>query len=102
MSASVGAVLVVNLEHLLHDLANRGQWVELTSLNLVEQPPELGVVADGVLQVGLCPRRGDREHLAREVPPAPLLEAAVLLQERPVPLDLVPQLVDVLASASLP
>src|SRR5918999_381816 len=41
---------------------------------LVEQPSQLSVLLDRLLEMGLCPRRRDREHLAGEVPPAPLLE----------------------------
>src|SRR5215471_4965539 len=71
MSRNVGAVCVANPEHLLHDLAHRGQRIELAPLHLVEQPPQLGIVRDGVLEMSLRTRRRDREHLARQVAPAP-------------------------------
>src|SRR5215218_4617189 len=69
MSARVGAIFVgiavrVDVEHLLHDLSHRGQRVELPPLDLVEQASKLGVVRDRALQVQLCPRARDREHLA--------------------------------------
>src|SRR5712691_10170210 len=74
MSASLGPVLVANPEHPLHDLSHGGERVELAPLHLVQQPAQLGVVRDPVLEVRLRPRRGDREHLAGEVPAPPLLE----------------------------
>src|SRR5919204_7077334 len=35
---------VAHLEHAFHDLANRAQRVELASLYLFQQPPQLGIV----------------------------------------------------------
>ena len=59
MSARVGAVPVFNLEHLLHDLANSGDGIELAALDGLEELPEPGVVTDGVLQMRLRARRGE-------------------------------------------
>src|SRR5919204_5017868 len=115
MSASVGAVAVAMTliagarlksgtgepEDLVHDLSYGGERVELAALDLVQQPPKLRVVADRFLQVGLRPRRRDREDLAGEVAPPPLLQLARVLEVRFVRLDLGPQLVDVLAAHRL-
>ena len=49
----------------------------------------------------LRPARRDREHLAREIRPAPLLELPALLEERAMLLDLLPQLRHVLAAHRL-
>src|SRR5438105_7494970 len=88
ISLRVGAVSTAKLEHLPHDLANRAQRVELPLLDLVEEPPQLGVVRDGFLQMRPRPRRRDREHLAREVAAALLLQPSLLAEERAVLLDL--------------
>src|SRR5712691_13206840 len=80
----------VKLEHLLHDLADRGQRVELAALHLVEQPAQLGVVGNGVLQMRLRPRRRNCEHLAGQVAPPPRLQLVVLLKEAPMSLQLLP------------
>src|SRR3954465_2748950 len=74
MSVSCGAVVLVNVEHLLHDLANGRERVELAALDLVEQPAELLVVRNRTHQMCLCPGRSDSEHLACQVPPAARLE----------------------------
>src|SRR5204863_3559789 len=101
-SASVGAVRsVAKVEHLLHYLPYRRQRIELALLHFVEQPPQLRIVGDGLLQMCLCPPRRDREHLAGEVLPPPLLEPALLLEVCAVPLDLLPKLRDVLAARRL-
>src|SRR6187549_2837524 len=94
-SRRLGAVPVFNLEHLLHDLANGRQRVELTPLHLVEQPPQLGIILHRTLEMRLRPRRRDGEHLAGEVAPPPLVEPAVRDEELAVPLDLAPHLRDV-------
>src|SRR5438105_956079 len=57
----------------------------------VQRAAQLGVALHRALEVGLRPRRGDGEHLAREVPPPPLLEAALVCEVRPVLLDPRPQ-----------
>src|SRR5215210_3279634 len=101
MSAGVGAVSVFNVEHLLHDLAYGGERVELPSLNLVEEPPKLGIVGHGLLQMNLGPRRGDREDFTCEVPAAPLVEEPVGLEVLPVAGDLLPELHDSLARDGL-
>src|SRR5581483_7875927 len=102
MSARVGAVSVAaNAEHLLQNLANCAQRVELTTLYLVEQAAELGIVGHRMLEMGFCPRRRDREHLAGEVPRAPLGELSRFLEVRAVLRDLRPQLVHVLAARRL-
>src|SRR5436309_15472158 len=101
MSASVSVVLVAKLEDLFHYLSHGRQRIELTPLNLVEQALQLGVAFDRALQVCLCPARGDREHLAGEVLPAPFVEQAVRLQMRPMLSDLLPEHVDVLVPRRL-
>src|SRR5437764_286310 len=56
MSVSVGPVVSVairDVKDLLHDLANGGQRVELTILNLVEQPPQLVVAFHRALEMNL-------------------------------------------------
>src|SRR5438067_1456415 len=52
MSASCGAVLVANLEHLPQDLLHRRQRIELPLLHFLEQSPQLRVVGDGVFEPG--------------------------------------------------
>src|SRR5438128_9883417 len=90
-----------NVEHLLEDLTNRRQGVEPARLDIVEEPPQLGVVADGRLQVPSRPGRRDLEHLLREVRPPPPLELAVRLEPRTVLGDLLPQLLETLATQGL-
>src|ERR1700730_9523482 len=98
MSGSVGAVSVAaNSEHLLQDLTNRAQWVELAALHLVEEPTQLRIVRDSMLEMPLRPRRGDCEYLAGKIARPPFLELPRLLEMRPVRLELLPQLGDVLA-----
>src|SRR5262245_24118979 len=98
MSRTVGAVCVANAKNLLHDLSNRGQRVELTPLDLVEETQQLGVVRDRVFEVLLRTRRRNGKYFSRKIAPAPLVEAAVALEERAVRRDLVPEHVDVLAA----
>src|SRR3954453_1072340 len=88
ISLSPGAVFVFKLEHLLHDLPNGAQRVELAALHLVEQASQLGIVCDGPLQVRLRAARGDGQPLAGEILTPPLLEDALGLEERAVLLDL--------------
>ena len=57
-----------------------GERIELAPLDAVEQPPQLGVVGDRILQMTARARRGDREHLGREVAAAALLERPVGLE----------------------
>src|SRR5439155_18737589 len=90
MSARVGPVVVANSKHLLHDLADSGQRVQFAALYLVQQPPQLGIVRDGVLQMRLRPRGRDGEDLAGQVAPAPRIQLVVLLEEASVRLDLRP------------
>src|ERR687896_722373 len=95
MSASVGPAVVfisvlagarlksgtgIDLEYPPKYLSHRSQRVELAPLDLVEKPAQLGVVRHRALQVRLRPRGGDREHLAGEVLPAPLVEQRVRLE----------------------
>src|SRR5438128_9759561 len=101
MSARLGAVRVTNVEHPLHDLPDGAQRVELAPLNLVEQPPQLGVALDGLLEVRLRAGARDGEHLAGEVPGAPLREKVVVLEVAPVLLDSLPELVDTLPAQGL-
>src|SRR3954465_12249981 len=101
-SASVGAVRsVAKVEHLLHYLPHRRERVQLAALPLVEQPPQLGVVRHGPLEVRLRTAGRDREHLAGEILPPPRLELAVLVEVCAVRLDLLPQFRDVLAAGRL-
>src|SRR3954469_25971104 len=65
ISGSVGAVSVTaNSEHLLQDLTNGAQRVEIAALHGVEQAPELRVARDCLLQMLLRAGRGDGEDLA--------------------------------------
>jgi hypothetical protein len=59
MSASVGSVFVVNVEHLVEDLVDRGQRVELAALDFVQQPQQLWIVGHGTLQMRLRAGRRD-------------------------------------------
>src|SRR5918999_2465260 len=104
MSASVGAVRVaigLHPEYLLHDLTNRRERIELAPLHLAEQPPQLGVLGDGVFEMSLGPGARHGEDLAREVARPPLGEGPARLQMTPVPGDPLPQLVDPLAADGL-
>src|SRR5579864_2049081 len=102
MSASVGAVFVAaNVEHLLHDLSDGAQRVELPTLYLVQEPPELGIVGDRAFEVPFRARGGDGEDLAGEVARSPLGELSRRLEVRAVRLDLLPELGDVLAARRL-
>src|SRR5436305_3814234 len=100
ISGSPGAVVVaiVNPEDLLEYLAHRGQRVELPCLHLGEEPPQLVVVRHRLLEVPARPARRNGEDLAREIRSAPLLQLPALLKERAMLLDLLPQLVHLLAS----
>ena len=62
------------MEHLVNDLSNRGERVELPALNLVEQPAQLWIAGDGPLEMRLRTGGGDREHLAREILAPPLVQ----------------------------
>src|ERR671930_164749 len=99
MSASVGAVsCVANFEDPLHYLPDRGQWIELTALDLIEQSPELRVVCDRPLEVRLRAPRSNGENLAGQVLTPTFLEAALRFEMRPVLCDLRPELRHVLAA----
>src|SRR3954453_17337598 len=95
------AVAIVDPEHLVEYLLYGRERVELPCLHLGEQPPQLRVVGDRLLEVAVRPAGGDGEDLAREIRPAPLLELPALLEERPMLLDLLPQLGAVLAAHGL-
>src|SRR5919201_1677390 len=97
ISASVGTTVVAKLEHLFKYLVNSGQRVELTTLHLVQQPPQLWISFDGALQMQLRAAGSDGEHLACEILPPPLLEQSVGLKMRAVRFDLLPEQIDVLA-----
>src|SRR5207342_2009045 len=56
MSARVGRS---NSEHLLEDLTNSRQRVEAAGLHVVEQAPQLRIVAHGQLEMAACPGRRD-------------------------------------------
>src|SRR5581483_8030970 len=101
ISASVGAVAVANSEHLLQDLTNRRQRVELPGLHVVEKAPQLRALAHRVLEVLASACRGDGEHLGGEIAPAAGLELALRLEPRAVLADLLPQRVDSLAAQRL-
>src|SRR4051794_26302943 len=101
MSVRVGLVVVANAKHLLEDLTNRGQRIEPACLHVVQEPPQLRIVLDGVLQVASCPRRGDLEHLLREVRASPALELALCLEPGAVLRDLLPERADALTAHRL-
>src|SRR6266550_6998972 len=102
MSASVGAIcLIAKLEHLLHDLSNCGQRVELPSLHLVEQTPKLRIVYHRLLEMSLGAAGCDGEHLPREILAPSLLELSPGFEIRAMRLDLLPQLRDVLPGGRL-
>src|SRR5438876_8203704 len=93
ISVSVGPVVsVANVEHLVHDLSNGRERVELSALHLIEQPPQLGIPGDRALEMGLRAGGGDREHLAGEILAPPLLQQPFAFEEGAVRLDLLPQL----------
>src|ERR671938_113780 len=91
MSASVGAVRIVNAEDLVEDLADGAQRVELAPLHLVQQAAQLRVVRHRLLEVLLRARGGDREDLAAQIAAASLLQLAGVLEVAAVQLDLLPQ-----------
>ena len=99
--AVVIASVVGEVEHGLEDLMHGGERIELAPLDAVEQPPQLGVVGDGILQVTARARRRDREHLGREIAAAALVERPVGLEPGPVRFDRGPELVDALAAQRL-
>src|SRR6478672_3964375 len=101
MSVSVGLVVVANAKHLLENLTNRRQRIEPACLHVVQEAPQLCIVLDGELQMSSCPRRGDLEHLLREVRTAPALELTLRLEPRPVLGDLLPERLDALAAHGL-
>src|SRR3954464_5406158 len=86
ISGSPGAVRVaiVDPEHLLEYLPHGGQRVELPRLHLGQKPRQVGVVGARLLEGAARPARRDRERLAGEVRPAPLLELPALLEESAV------------------
>src|SRR5262249_2481882 len=114
-SASVGVVVVAmwssfgaglqsgigDPEDALKDRIYGAERVELPTLDLVEEPAELRVARDLALQAAACPRRRDREHLGREVPPAALGEPTLGLEPLPVLLDSRPQLLHAVAADRL-
>ena len=101
MSASVVG-RVANPEHLLEDLTNRRQRVELARFDVVEQPAKLGVVAHGVLEMTCvrAPTRPANTSCARLAYGA-ALELAFGLEPRAVLADLLPERVDALAADRL-
>src|SRR3954454_6468912 len=97
-SASVGAVRsVAKMEDLFHYLPHRGQRIQLPPLDRVEQPPQLGVVRHGLLQMRLRAARRNREHLARKGLATALVEPAGVSEVRAVLLDFRPELATILA-----
>src|SRR5919204_1509119 len=99
MSARVGPVRVAKilkfgtrqLEHFFHDLANGRQRIELATLHLVEQPPELGIGLDGAFQMTFRATGCNGEHFCCEVLPSTLLEHSLRIEVRAVRADLVPE-----------
>ena len=82
MSASVGAVFVVNVEHLSEDLVDGAERIELPPPHLVEETEQLRILAHCILEMPAGSCRGDREHLGRQVLCAPLREPPFRLQPR--------------------
>src|SRR5579862_8639733 len=72
MSASVGSI---DPEDLLEYFAHGCQRVELARLHLGQEPPQLGIAGDGLLEMAPGAARGDGEHLPREIRPPPLLSS---------------------------
>src|SRR6266513_4460395 len=101
LSARVGPVRVAKFEHPLQYFPNGRKWIQLSALDLVEQPPQLRVVGDRALEVRLRAPGSDREHLAGQVLPPALVEQPIGLEVLSVLLDLRPQSLDVLASHRL-
>ena len=76
---AVGALLEFGDRIAIGGIAERdGQRLPRTHERHGEQPAQLRIVRDGPLEVGLRARGRDREHLAREIPAATLLEQAAL------------------------
>src|SRR5438477_4298885 len=98
ISGSVGRS---NVEHLLEELTNGRERVEPARLDVVEQPRQLRVVPDRRLEMPPRTRRGDLEHLLREIRPPPPFELAVLLEPRTVLGDLLLELLELLAGHGL-
>ena len=94
-------VLVLDPVHVLEDLTDGRERVELAGLDAGEQLRELGLLRHRRLQVRLRPARRRGEHLAGQVLPPPLLEQSLRLEEASVLLDLGPELGNVLASHGL-
>src|SRR5437762_12524928 len=101
MSARVGAVVVAKLEDLLHYLPDGAERIELAPLDLVEEPLQLRVALDGLLEMGLRAAGRHGKDLAGEVLAPPLVQPPVGLEERAVLLDLLPQERDVLVARRL-
>src|SRR5476649_2564219 len=105
-SARVGAVLAraasgLNVEHLLQDLTNGRQRIQLPGLHLIEQAPELGVLAHRLLEVAAGAGRGYREDLVCEVAAPAALELACRLEPRAMLQDLLPERAHALAPQRL-
>src|SRR5436305_8741506 len=64
--ASVGAVFVANVEHLLKDVTHRRQRAEPPLLHLVEQAPQLRIVRDALHEEATNERPDDLEQSAHE------------------------------------
>src|SRR5437667_9828680 len=98
ISGSVGRS---NVEHLLEDLTNGRERVEPARLDVVEQPPQLRVVPDRRLEMPPRTRRGDLEHLLRQVRPPPPLQLSVDLEPGPMLGDLLLELLEPFAAHRL-
>src|SRR6476646_9910281 len=98
---SAAPIVAIDPEHLFDDLPYRGQRIELAVGDLVQQAAQLRILGDGVLEVRLRPRGGNREDLAREVPPPPLLQQVLALEVGAVLADPRPELVDILTPLGL-
>src|SRR6476659_1697656 len=95
MSAIVGAI---ELEHLLEELPDGAERIELAVLDSGEHALEPGVGGDRLAQVGARTARGDGEHLGREVLAPPRLEPAVARERFTMGIECPPQLGSVLAA----
>src|SRR6476661_5933238 len=97
ISVSAGPVVsVAKMEHLVNDLSNRGERVELSALHLVEQPAQLGIPRDSAFEMHLRARRPNCEHLGGEMLAAALLQDSLVHEESTVRFDVLPELRHVL------
>src|SRR4051812_13719681 len=96
VAARVG--LVGEVEHGLEDGMHRGERIELTPFDAVQEAPQLGIVGDRVLQMPARAGGGDREDLGGQVAAPSLVERAIALEPFTVRRDRLPKLGDALAA----